>query len=160
LRVPRGQISGTSPMMSASSGTEVRNFPSPRPSASLRVGSSPRCPRDWKTLSRISAEPEGQIPLTYTGTLPPYTPKFKRALQSLRNGLELDRRLAQVRNWHKCEVRRRLSYVRCWLKVRRETDIRRSVNRAVDGAINVARLSSASLAEHCLRRARGRFGGR
>ena len=28
-------------------------------------------------LSRISAEPEGQIPLAHTGTLPPRTPKFK-----------------------------------------------------------------------------------
>jgi hypothetical protein len=28
-------------------------------------------------LSRIGADPEGQIPLTYTGTLPPYTAKFK-----------------------------------------------------------------------------------
>jgi hypothetical protein len=158
LRVPRRQISGTSPMMSASSGTEVRNFPSPRPSASLRVGSSPRCPRDWKTLSRISAEPEGQIPLTYTATLPPYTPKFKGRFRASATVLNLT--AGQVRNWHKCEVRRRLSYVRCWLKVRRETDIPRSVNRAVDGAINAARLSSASLAEHWLRRARGRFGGR
>jgi hypothetical protein len=31
--------------------------------------------------------------------LPPYTPN-QRALQSLRSGRELDRRLAQVRNWH------------------------------------------------------------
>jgi hypothetical protein len=79
------------------SGAEVREFPSPRPSASLQIGSSPRCPQDWKMLSRISAEPEGQIPLTHTGRYHPM-PQIQRALQSLRNGRELDRKLAQVRN--------------------------------------------------------------
>jgi hypothetical protein len=64
-------------MTSISSGTEVHNFPSPRPSASLRMDSSPGCARDWKMLSRISAEPEGQFPLTHTRMLPPYTSKFK-----------------------------------------------------------------------------------
>jgi hypothetical protein len=64
------------------SGAEVREFPSPRPSASLQIGSSPRCPQDWKMLSRISAEPEGQIPLTHTGTLSHYTPKFQRRFRA------------------------------------------------------------------------------
>jgi hypothetical protein len=44
-----------------------------------------------------------------------------------------------VRAWHKCDVRRRLWYVRCWIKAGSETGIPRSVNRALDGAINAAR---------------------
>jgi hypothetical protein len=102
---PARQISGKSPMMSASSGTEIRNFLSPQPSASLRVGSSPRCPQDWKMLSRISAEPEGQIPLAHIGDATTLYPPIQRAFQSLRNGRELDRRLAQVLTWHMAALR-------------------------------------------------------
>jgi hypothetical protein len=45
------------------------------------------------------------------------------------------------------QVRRRLSYVRCWMEVRRESDIPRSANRAVGGVHNAVRLSSVPVAE-------------
>src|ERR1700730_6218904 len=64
----------------ASSRTAISRLVDPVPPCER--ASSSRCPRDWKLLLRISAEPEGQIPLTHTGTLPPYTPEFKRRFRA------------------------------------------------------------------------------
>src|SRR5579864_7803916 len=40
--------------------------------------------------------------------------------------------------WHKCEVRRRLSYVRCWINVGNETGILKLANDQVDDTTKVS----------------------
>lgn len=101
LARPARQISGTSPMMSASSGTEVRNFPSPRPSASLRVGS----PTGLENAIPHQRRTGRTNPIGAHGTLPPYTPQFKGRFRASARVVNFTAGWPKVHTWHIAALR-------------------------------------------------------